>query len=269
MVFNPDNNLIYLFGGKTNGSIIYDDVWTYDGSTWTQLTTYGYPKPVRSFFIEDPTSNDPSLVFEPIYDSQRHKIVVYVSYYPGTGSNYNFSFWDLDPATNKWEYIRDISNKYAGGADYDSLNNVTVFFLGSKDVGVTNGAVRETWVYNYSTLESDINGSWQFYRDYFFIENDGTVNISLNYSADKAASAFVGGLSPSFMLKGVVEHDGACDNLNTSYVEVVSSGENVLCDVLHFPQLNDTVRAAIRLQVPSNVNAGEHNSTITFTGRVV
>ncbi|MCP4428465.1 MAG: hypothetical protein GY803_28610, partial [Chloroflexi bacterium] len=65
MVYAGDgiNTEIYLFGGN-DGTIYYNDVWRYDGTDWSQVTTGGSPPPARTHHaIAYDSANDEILLF--------------------------------------------------------------------------------------------------------------------------------------------------------------------------------------------------------------
>jgi hypothetical protein len=106
---------------------------------------------------------------------------------------------------------------------------------------------------------------------YIAVENDGTVNVSVNITADKKASQFMGGTGPEFQLKGIATEAGSCATLNTTYTNVPNSTETpyAICNVLNFAQSNDTFNVSARLVVPSDAISGQKNTTITFSASKV
>jgi hypothetical protein len=181
-------------------------------------------------------------------------------------------FWDFNPSDNAWHRIYDVADiDFVGIPAFESNYNVTVFFVGTYDLEA-GPYLNETWIFNYSESGGLANGSWFPYKDYFFVENDGTVNISINFTADKKASQFIGGTNPLFQIKGMEEESGACPDLVTSWTNVPNSTDTPanLCPVLKYaPQESDRFRVPVKLNVPSDVNAGAHNATITFTATKV
>ena len=139
-------------------------------------------------------------------------------------------------------------------------------------------AFNDVQEYNYTTSGTGyngsggcINGTWSFGPGFIYVENDGTVNISIDYKANKAADTFIGGTSPSFKIRGVVDKVGACPDLNTTYAEVPNSTGTPLeiCPLLKYQNDADRFKIPSRLIVPSDVEAGQHNSTITMTATQV
>jgi len=120
--------------------------------------------------------------------------------------------------------------------------------------------------YNYSTAESGgiVNGSWNFPKSYFSVENDGTFSISVNFSADKNAASFIGGTSPLFQIKGKAAESNACPALVTSYTSILTSAQN-LCPLLKFGQTEDAFKVPIKLSIPDDAASGIKLATITFS----
>ena len=99
-----------------------------------------------------------------------------------------------------------------GGPSGSSGSNSTVSFNITEEVSiivnqsVDFGSGRVSPNASFAVLDSDagtvVNGTWTPVNQSFYIENDGTVNISINYTANKNADQFLGGTGPSFMIKG-------------------------------------------------------------------
>ncbi len=257
MTFVTSTGKAYLFGGKV-GDDYLNDTWTYDGTSWTQLATSGAP----------PMNGE---VFAPFYDPGRDRVLIWAV----DNVTYKInSFWDFNPQDNSFHRIRDIpatSLGGFGGSAFDSSNNVTIMFVGTSSLFDGNTYSNQTWTFNYTPSGGSINGSWAPYKDYFYIENDGTVNISVNYTADTNAGQFIGGTSPSYMLKGIATEASSCTSLSTSYAEVPNSTgtPNTLCPILQYDNSKDEISAAIKLIVPNDIAGGSRTSTITFSAAKV
>jgi len=307
MVFDNLRNVTVIYGGDKPGTGSLNDTWEYDAelNTWTQVPTASNPGAfdtgttgVSMVFdskegkvllfngsaLWDYDGSDWNIKSSDIsadggpswlggllgYDSVRNKTLAALGEY---ADNCYMEFWEYDYSSNRWFEILDFPTDYfvwIGGVSY-STNNQELLAL-SQGIGCPDGhAANETWILNYTPSGLVSNGSWDFYKDYFFLENDGTVNISINYTADKNAADFIGGSSPSFMIKGVVSEPGACDDLNTTYAEVPGSAEtpNLLCPLLNFANDADEFWVATKIVVPSDISAGEKTSTITFTASKV
>lgn len=54
--------------------------------------------------------------------------------------------------------------------------------------------VHTLWEYNSTDFNpnASINGTWYFQQGFFNVENDGTVDINVNFSANKNAQQFIG-----------------------------------------------------------------------------
>ncbi|MBW3023150.1 hypothetical protein KY308_03535 [Candidatus Woesearchaeota archaeon] len=247
MVFDFNRGKMVMFGGITRNYTddnwyYLNDTWEYDGTDWI----------LREFTTPVPAKRQ-GYVF--VYDTLR-KVSILIG---GTSPVSINDTWEYDGT--KWNYIYDVENlpQINGKAVFDSKRNRTVFFGG---VGSYVGNV--TSEYNASVTEGVVNGTWVFYKQYFEIENDGTVNISVNFSSDKDAGSFLGGTSPQFQIKGKVKETGACPSLVTDYTEMLATPQNI-CPILRFGQSKDMFRAPIQLRIPNDAPSGEKNATITFT----
>ena len=249
MAFDSNRNVSVLYSGSDGGLYFYD-TWEYNGTGWTDVTERisGYP-----------TGNGrtyPSM----IYDSARKKIVLF----GGDGTSWFNDAWEYDGA--KWVNTANISVGRRTAIAFDSKNNKTLLFYGE---GGTPTFFNDTWDYNATDMdaETSANGTWYFEKGFFYIENDGTVNISINFSADNNAEQFIGGTSPSFEIKGVAHEPNSCPDLNTTYANVPNSTETpkILCPMLKFGNVADIFRVPVRLVVPSDVAAGDKSATITFS----
>jgi len=254
MTFDSKTNKVILFGGQDASNDYLNDTWEYDGTDWTDVTTGAAPSArIAGIF----------------YDPLRDRVLLQLG---GDSVGFPTDIWDYDPSTHLWHRIYDTNLIPAVGAvNFDTKNNVTVFFFGTNSVFTAANYTNETWVFNYSAAGGNANGSWFVYKDYFFIENDGTVNISVNFSANKNANKFIGGTSPSFKIKGIVDESNACPDLNTAYADVPNSTETpgVLCPLLQFAQDKDIFDVATKLVVPSDIIAGDKSATITFSAAKV
>lgn len=254
MAFDSDRNVTVLFGG----CCYYNETWEYNGTDWANVTASvsGAPKTGRY---------ETSMT----YDSYRKKVVIAggsTIAAPGTSK----ATWEYN-ATH-WTNRANLSSERDGSVVFDSKNNKTFIFYGFYYPYVGEQEfLSGVWLYNVTEIDfnssASINGTWYFQRGLFNIENDGTVNISVNYTADKNAAQFIGGTSPSFMLKGIVSESDACPDLNTSYAEIPNSTQtpNVFCPVLKYQNDADLFKASVKLVVPGDVVSGSRNATITFS----
>ncbi len=126
-----------------------------------------------------------------------------------------------------------------------------------------------------STLESNNTaakgGSWTYSKQYIYIENDGTVNESLNVSEPTAVASWLGGTNPAIYTRGWQTEVGACTNNATlfAYHDISTTAQAVLCPNLQYGNSADTVNASIKLVVPSDASTGKRNVVLTFTVKMV
>jgi hypothetical protein len=119
-----------------------------------------------------------------------------------------------------------------------------------------------------SASSSAINGTWSWGAPQFiYIENDGTVNISVNLTSSDNAATFVSGTNPKFMIKGITTEANSCvEKFNITYVEIETTSKSI-CGLLQYGISEDTFNSSIRLIVPSDATPGVRTATLTFTGR--
>jgi hypothetical protein len=130
-----------------------------------------------------------------------------------------------------------------------------------------------------ATLDSDagtvVGGTWNasLLPKYIQVENDGTVNISVNISAEgnKNAHGFIGGTNPEFQLKGNETEEDACPTLAEEWTDVPNSTETKfnICGSLDFAQISDSFNVSARLVIPNDAASGERNVTLTFSASKV
>jgi parallel beta-helix repeat protein len=126
---------------------------------------------------------------------------------------------------------------------------------------------------NYAILDSDAenatNSTWVFKPQYLYIENDGTVNESINITTDKNASAFLGGTNPGYQVMGIDTEWGACAGTLLDYYFNISTEPQTICDLLQFGIDYDSINASVMLIVPSDAPSGKKESVLTFTAKMV
>ncbi len=240
MAFDSERNVTVLIGGAGSYSSTSQDVFEYTGTDWINVTASTGYAPANPLGLS--------------YDAYRKNIVFVADYdtwtYNGTGFVNVSAPWIGALA---WQLM-----------SYDSSAQKTLFVYPDN-----------TWAYPSSISGGGgggcINGTWSFSPSFIYVENDGTVDINVNYTANKNAGQFIGGTSPSFKIKGVVDESGACADLNTTYAEVSNSTETplTLCPVLKYQNDADRIKVPARLVVPSDVASGVHNSTVTFSATLV
>ena len=97
------------------------------------------------------------------------------------------------------------------------------------------------------------------------LANDGNINITLNFSSDKAADAFIGGDGPYFKYASADKDAGACGSgLVTTYTDVVAATQWV-CTNMGSASGQDEVYVNVSIKVPSGVTSGAKAATLSFT----
>ncbi len=171
-------------------------------------------------------------------------------------------------------YLTGTATSGQGPVAFNATSEVSILVQDSINFG--NGRVDSTA--NNATLDSEstsaTGGSWTFSAQRINIDNDGTVNISINVSADgdNNAAGLIGGTSPLFQIKISQEEGTACVGSTkvTDYANgaVPNSTETPLtiCSLLNFgPQTSDEINISSRMVVPSDTEAGARNATLTFS----
>src|SRR3989338_684602 len=156
-------------------------------------------------------------------------------------------------------YLTGRAGSGTGPVSVNLTSEVSILVTGSVDFG--SGRVNATAT--SAILDSDagtiINGTWTPVTKYIKIENDGTVNISVNVTANanNNAAGLIGGTSPSFQIKGVATEASSCVTLTTSYTNVPNSTETplALCDKLNFGSATDTFNVSAKVVVPSDASS--------------
>ena len=170
--------------------------------------------------------------------------------------------------------INLITGLASSGTATTSVNLVEISSIkttGTVDFGI--GRVNSTAV--NATLDSDAGtvngGTWNasLLPQYINVENDGTVNISVNLSADgdNNAKGLIGGTSPLFQIKGKETEAGSCITLQTAYTNVPNSTETPypICDLLKYWNNADEFNVSAKLVVPNDAAPGQRNTTLTFS----
>jgi len=253
MVFDSTRNVTVIFGTSWPLLSNLNDTWEYNGTAWHFVCAYCVP--------------DAGIGTGAAYDSNTKRII---AYFGASGSDNET--WEYDPTLNESERWRNITGELSlnpgrkenAGFVYMPSISKFVLFGGKDDSNGSDVPENETWEFVVA-VPGSINGTWKFGPQYFYIENDGTVNETINVSADKTASTFIGGTSPQFQIKGIATETGACaGTLSTSYFEL-STTQQTICSLLQFGQSADQFKASIKLKIPSDAPVGTKTATITFS----
>jgi hypothetical protein len=136
MAYDAGHNVDVLFGGTNSSGSDLNDTWTWNGTSWTQMS------PSTS-----PSVRDSAMM---AYDASLGKIVLFGGIYNGTSLNdtwtWNGSKWtQLSPSTSP-EPLE------GAGMDYDASTG-TVILFGGKDYSSWNiiDISSKTWSFNGTT----------------------------------------------------------------------------------------------------------------------
>lgn len=125
-----------------------------------------------------------------------------------------------------------------------------------------------------ATLQSNettsVGGTWTWTAQYIRVENDGTVNETLNVSADTAIDDWLGGTAATndIDIIGWVTEANACSN--ATYLNIyrdiqTANADETLCPNLGFGTGADEVNTSVKLVVPSDAETGQKDVVLTFT----
>lgn len=146
--------------------------------------------------------------------------------------------------------------------DTSAAINFTVDFVDFGSGAVTNGTIGAL----LDTESTADNGTWTPTATGFTLENIGNVNVTLGFYADKNASTYLGGSSPTFKFKVTDVEANSCQNPSAAtYTEFLTTNITA-CSPLMFDDANDTIDLDIELFIPSDSFTGEQTATITATG---
>jgi len=121
MIFDPVNERIILYGGRTDSLIglkYFDDLWTFDiqNQTWTPLRSE--PRPAGRL--------SPGMVYDPI----GHQIILFGGHTKQDRIN---ETWTYDLAADRWEEVLPQNSpppRSDMGMVYDEANEVVILFGG-------------------------------------------------------------------------------------------------------------------------------------------
>src|SRR5690606_27215589 len=132
--YDPLTEKVYLFGGR-DGDTYYNDLWQYDGTTWTVLSPSQTPS-ARAYH---------ALTYNP---ADNNFILFSGQTVSGT---LPADLWLYDPPTNTWLEIvaSGPEGRVAPGFVYDAQLGVLVLAGGAVDEGDT--WLNDTWHFNLQT----------------------------------------------------------------------------------------------------------------------
>ena len=98
------------------------------------------------------------------------------------------------------------------------------------------------------------------------LENDGTVNVKVNITANETPSSWIGGTNPGFYFVGSNNEANSCDpstgNLVTTET-ALSTSEVTLCENLTYDNGADALNIDLKAQVPYDAPTGSKIVQIT------
>ncbi len=135
MVYDSKRQLVYMWGGSSQGCARSTDLWVYNGGSWRRVTPSGGPSNREYFGMS--------------YDDKRDRVVVYGGFdglgnCDGSGSPRCEGTWEYNPATQSWSPELCTSSscrprrpqaRSAHAMAYDTGRGVSVIFGGSASPG--------------------------------------------------------------------------------------------------------------------------------------
>jgi hypothetical protein len=126
-----------------------------------------------------------------------------------------------------------------------------------------------------ATLESSgiaaVGGSWATITQYITVENDGTVNASVNVSADSGVDTWLGGSIGinDMQIKGHATEGSSCTTLATTYQKIdVANADVNLCPLLKYGKTSDEFNTSVKLVVPSDATMGLKKVQLTYSAKL-
>jgi hypothetical protein len=168
---------------------------------------------------------------------------------------------------------------YVTGRGTTDGGNVSVNLTSELSILVTNninfGNGRVAAGSPNATLESSgvaaVGGSWATITQYITVENDGTVNASVNVSADSGINTWLGGTGAinDMQIKGHATESNACPSLVTTYQSIQDINADVtICPLLKYGKVEDSFNTSIKLVVPSDATMGSKKVSLTYSAKL-
>lgn len=132
-----DGTYMYVFGGKTmnSGGVAINDLWRFDGSAWTEMTSNGA--------AGSPPARDKAGI---TWDFARNKLIVFGGQ-DATG-NLLADVWEWDPTGNSWTEITPASGNPSArrfvAISYDPVTTGILMFGGLDSSGAH---LNDTWLF--------------------------------------------------------------------------------------------------------------------------
>ena len=178
---------------------------------------------------------------------------------------------------NKLSQIRGLRGPLAGAAttgigvvNLSVETSLDIMVTGNINFGAGHVNAGSPVASMNSSLTSTANGTWAWNTQFIKVNSTGTVNISLNVSANATAATFIGGLSPVAQIWPNQTSCGSDAHTTCASAPLpINGSQQVFCSKLVFPGYStgacNSVNVSAFVAVPSNAVVGEKNVQLTFT----
>ncbi len=99
--------------------------------------------------------------------------------------------------------------------------------------------------------------------DSLVLENDGSVNVKVNITANDTPANWIGGTNPGFYFNSSENETGACAGTLVTTETALSTDEVTLCTNLTFDNTHDALNLDLKAQVPYDAPTGTKVVKIT------
>lgn len=164
-----------------------------------------------------------------------------------------------------------------GTASFEQLNIASINVTGAIDFGPGRVDIGQTSATLDSSTGVCTNGNWTFGAEGLLVENDGTVNITVDVQANETSTQFVGGsaVSPTVKYKITEEEVGSCGGAianGTAFTLFGALNDDTansyakICDNLDVDPTKNALNATIEVVVPADAYTGVRQLLLTFQG---
>lgn len=185
LVYDELNKRLLLFGGQVNDAVYFNDLWAWDGSTWSRVAAKGTP----------PT---PRALTAMAFDSARNIVVLFGGDNKPAANMGSYAVndtWELNVTSDTWTQRNDgtvgmNSRAVIGHAmAYDAKNKRTVLF-GGNFAGVGPFVYsQETWIWN-GTAWTQQGGAAPNPRAYYGMAYDSARGVIVISGGETNAGLF-------------------------------------------------------------------------------
>jgi len=153
-----------------------------------------------------------------------------------------------------------------------SVTSIVDINFTTKIVNWGSGRVNtgKTVAYLDSYTPAVTDGNWTNFGSptALVLENIGSINCTLNFTAGKTAAQFIGGTSPVYQWMFNVSESGSCIGGTTKDVFAATTTNTlptIICDTFRFETGNDEIKVYFNLTVPEDSLKGDLGDIITAT----